>query len=298
MDEDIKIIREVSRNLQEALAAERAAESELVPKYQVGDFVLWNPKETPCSHAESKLAPTWMGPYEVLDQVKNDVDCVHINLRTHKKFHVSRLKPFFGSREEALEVAKLDRNQFFIVAFNYFFGNPHKRTSLAFNVTFEDETKDIIYNKDLASSSQFDEYVRGQNFLFPLRYETAKEAARAVARVNKETIDSCVPGDTVYLNLRYFDADTAEWFDSLGLPDKRKTYVLKARLIQWNGPARRRIILVPALTQRKLTLKTYDVQSCVHLEHELNAEDFKIVDDEFAAAYPRIRSELMLLTDG
>ena len=96
LDEDIKTVREVSRGLQEEIAAERAAESELVPRYEPGDFVLWNPKETPCSHLESKLAPSWMGPYEVIEQVKNDVECVHISLRTCNKFHVSRLKPFLA----------------------------------------------------------------------------------------------------------------------------------------------------------------------------------------------------------
>ena len=232
LNEDIKTVREVSRGLQEEIAAERAAESELVPRYEPGDFVLWNPKETPCSHLESKLAPSWMGPYEVIEQVKNDVECVHTSLRTCSKFNGSRLKPFFGSKEDALEVAKLDRNQFFIVAFNYFHGNPHRRTSLVFNVTFEDETKDDEYNRDLASSSQIDEYVKRENILFPLRYETVRQARTAVAAVNKRPIEGFVAGDIVFLNLRYFDAMDRMWFDSLELPEKHKTHVLEARLIQ------------------------------------------------------------------
>jgi hypothetical protein len=118
LDEELKTIREVSKGLQDAIVAERAADSELVPQYEVGDFVLWNPKETPCSHLESKLAPAWMGPYEVVQQIKNDVECVHVNLRTRSTFHVSRLKPFVGSLDDALIVAKLDKNQFFITAFN------------------------------------------------------------------------------------------------------------------------------------------------------------------------------------
>jgi hypothetical protein len=298
LDENVKTVREVSRKLQEAIAAERAAESERVPRYEVGDYVLWNPKETPCSHLESKLAPAWMGPYEVIQQVKNDVECVHISLRTCSKFHVSRLKPFFGSREEALEVAKLDKNQFFIVAFNYFRGNPHKRTSLVFNVTFEDETKDIEYNRDLASSSQFDEYVNKEKFLFPLRYETAKQASKAVAAVNRRRIENCELGDIVFLNLRYFDATDRMWFDSLELPEKEKTHVLEARVIQWTSPARTHVVLVPVLTQRRVTLKTYDFQSCVHSRVELNQESFKVVDEEFAAAFPRLVNELMPLADG
>jgi hypothetical protein len=298
LDEEIKTVREVSRNFQKEIAAERAAESERVPRYEVGDFVLWNPRETPCSHLESKLAPTWMGPYEVLDQTKNDVDCVHVNLGTRNKFHVSRLKPFFGSREEASQVAKLDKNQFFIVAFNHFRGNPHKRTSLVFNVTFEDETKDLEYNKDVASSSQFDEFVKTKKFLFPLRYDTAKQASTAIAAVNKRPIEECEPGDTVFLNLRFFDATDRMWFDSLELPDKRRTHVLEARVIQWSSSARTRVVLVPVLTQRRVTLRAYDFQSSVHSRDELDEDNFKVVDEEFAAAYPRLVTELMPLADG
>ena len=298
MDEDIKMVRDASKKLQQEIAAERARDSESVPQYEVGDLVLWNPRETPCSHLESKLAPTWMGPYEVIGQVKNDVECVHFNLRTCSKFHVSRLKPFFGSREEALEVAKLDRNQFLIVSFNHFSGNPHKRSSLTFNVTFEDETKDLEYNTDLASSSQFDEYVRREKFLFPLRYETAKDASAAMAELRRTKVQNCNIGDTVFLNLRYFDGRDSMWFDSLALPEKHKTHVLESRVIQWSSPAKLHVILVPTLTQRRVKLAAYDFQSCVHSQEELNEESFRIVDEEFAAAYPRLINELMPLADG
>jgi hypothetical protein len=298
LDEELKTIREVSKGLQDAIVADLAADSELVPRYEVGDFVLWNPKETPCSHLESKLAPAWMGPYEVVQQIKNDVECVHVNLRTRSTFHVSRLKPFVGSLEDALIVAKLDKNQFFITAFNYFKGNPHKRSSLVFNVTFEDEAKNVEYNKDLASSSQFDDYVRRERFLFPLRYETVKEASAAMAAVRKRPIDNAEVGDIVFLNMRYFDRRDGMWFDSLDLPEKHKTHVLEARLIQWSSAARLNAILVPTITQSRVKLGTYDFESCVHLRDELCDESFKIVDEEFVASHPRIVNELMLLPDG
>ena len=119
-----------------------------------------------------------------------------------------------------------------------------------------------------------------------------------MAAVNKRPIENCEPGDMVFLNLRYFDAMDRMWFDSLELPEKQKVYVLEARLIQLSSPARLHVVLVPILTQRRITLGTYDFQSCVHLRGELDAESLKIVDDQFAAAFPRLVNELMPLADG
>jgi hypothetical protein len=167
-----------------------------------------------------------------------------------------------------------------------------------FNVTFEDETKNVEYNKDLASSSQFDDYVRRERFLFPLRYETVKEASAAMAAVRKRPIDNAEVGDIVFLNMRYFDRRDGMWFDSLDLPEKHKTHVLEARLIQWSSAARLNAILVPTITQSRVKLGTYDFESCVHLRDELSDESFKIVDEEFVASHPRIVNELMLLPDG
>ena len=86
------------------------------------------PRETPSDHPYTKLSPPWLGPYEVIKKAKNDIECVHLNLGTKSNFHVSRVKPFFGSRQDAVD--KLDRNQFFIDSFNYFSGNPFMRQSM------------------------------------------------------------------------------------------------------------------------------------------------------------------------
>ena len=53
-----------------------------------------------------------MGPYEVVLSDKNDVVVNHLHRQVHEKLHVSELKPFFGSRKDGLEAARIDYDQY------------------------------------------------------------------------------------------------------------------------------------------------------------------------------------------
>ena len=94
LDDNSQLIRQLSHDLQVELAAERAANDKNVSRYEPGDLVLFNPREKPSDHLSSKLSTDWLGPYEVIQQVKNDVGVKHIVLHTEAVIHVSRLKPF------------------------------------------------------------------------------------------------------------------------------------------------------------------------------------------------------------
>ena len=48
--------------------------------YQPGDFVLL--RHDPLKPKPAKLLPPWKGPYVVLSQDKNDVECKHMTQRT------------------------------------------------------------------------------------------------------------------------------------------------------------------------------------------------------------------------
>jgi hypothetical protein len=173
-----------------------------VSKYCSGDYVLWNVKEQSSDHLPTKLSATWLGPYEVVSQEKNDVACRHLVLMSEHIFHVERLKPFFGSRQDALDMAKLDRNQFFIRSIEFFRGNPHKRNSMAFGVMFEYETEAIVvpYSHDIADTIQFQDYVHRCQYLFPLRFN-AREATKEVNNMKKQPIAGVNLGDTVFATL-------------------------------------------------------------------------------------------------
>ena len=194
----------LSEGLRPGVAAAR------LPRYKPGDFILWDPRETPRDHLEIKLSPSWLGPLggQVIEQVKNDIECVHLNLGTKRVFHIRRLKSFFGSRHDAVDMAKLDRNQIFIVSFiancNHF--------------------SDAPYNLDLANSIQFDEYVNSKKAVLPLRYSTKKDATTAMGSLNKLAISDVSPGESVFLDLRFFygatwgSTEPSMWFDKLNLP--------------------------------------------------------------------------------
>ena len=137
LDDNLQHIRAKSRELQDKLAAKRREEDKNISSYASGDLVLFNPREHPRDHLPTKLTPNWLGPYQVIQQVKNDVLAKHIVLHTEGVFHVERLKSFFGTFEQALDIARHDQHQFKIISINYFTGNPFIRTSMTFNVTFE-----------------------------------------------------------------------------------------------------------------------------------------------------------------
>jgi hypothetical protein len=202
------------------------------------------------------------------------------------------VKPFFGSRQDAVEMAKLDRNQFFIVSFNYFSGNPFMRQSLIFNVTFEDGTVDVPYSLDLANSAQFDEYVHSKKVLLPLRYRTKKDAAKAMGSLNKLAISDVSPGESVFLDLRLFDGATwsstepSKWFDNLNLPKTDRAYVFQAHCVKWSNEGRKKIILHIPILQKRYVLNYCDVHMFVHTA----ADNVVLVDAAFLDLHPAIRT--------
>ena len=226
LDENLQTIRDISRKLQLVLVEERAAKDKNIAAYEPGDLVFFNPRERPSDHLATKLSPDWLGPYSVIRQVKNDVAAKHIVLNTEGVFHVERLKPYFGSYEQALQIARHDQHQFNIVSFNYYSGNPFVRTSMTFNITFEDGTIDLPYGGDFILSQQFEAYVLATPELFPLRFPV-KTFPREIRAIEKLAITSVSPFVEAYVNLRIYDGRTSMWFDNLRLPNKTRPYITR-----------------------------------------------------------------------
>jgi hypothetical protein len=288
LNDNLATVRSISSKLQAEIASERAEASRLVPKFESGDLILWNPRETPEDFLETKLSAPWWGPYEVKVQRKNDIECVHINLRTVHVLHVSRVKPFFGSREDALKVAKLDKNQYFINSFNFYSGNSHSRQTRNFNVTFEDGTINMPFSRDLADSQQYAEYALSIKSLLPLRYNTAKEAYHAIAQMNKLAITSFSPGDTLFLDLRYFDGVKLAWFDSLRLPVRGSTYVLHTTCLAWPGPRHNLLSISVQLLNHPCQLKYSNVEMFAYSQQEFQEAHLILVDQLLLQEFPGI----------
>ena len=129
-----------------SIVEERRNKDGAVPRFVEGDLVLLDALAEPKARLPSKLSPPFLGPYIVLAQVKNDLHVKHVVMHTKHSYHVTRFKPFFGTLEQAIHVAKLDKNQVSIISINYCTGNPFLRTGMEFNITFDDGTIDRPYS--------------------------------------------------------------------------------------------------------------------------------------------------------
>ena len=233
---------------------------------------------------ESKLSPSFHGPFQVVSQTTNDVRVKHLNLGIEPILHVSRLKPFFGSHDDALSIAKLDKNQFFILSINHFSGNPFSRKSLFFNVSFEDgSVMDVAYTADLASTQQLQDFVAAQQILLPLRFPTVSEARSGISALNKLAITTLSTGSSLFLDLRYYDGVDRRWFDSLNLPSK-SLHLVSASVSGMLKKGRVAVLSVP-LFNCTHELTASDVTMYVHTTVPHGVE---VVDESWRAAYPQI----------
>ena len=139
LDINLAIVRSITSSYQQQLRLQR--QSEAPPKsqntYQPGDLILWNPRETPQSFRPTKLSPKLLGPYEVIQQIKNDISCRHVTKNVVSKLHTSRVTPFVGSKSEAQSAALLDREEFIVHSVIKHRGNPKKVSSLEFLIRWE-----------------------------------------------------------------------------------------------------------------------------------------------------------------
>jgi hypothetical protein len=282
LDEDIQHIRRISMELQDKIVRERSEGMDTVPKYVRGDLVLWDPRENPCDMLPSKLDTNFVGPFEVLEQVHNNVKCRHVVLETEPTLHVSRLKPFFGSLEDAIRVAKYDKDQRSIVEIQWYIGNPHVRTSMQFGILWEDGFQARDWDADLASSQPFKMFVESRKELFPLRFNV-KESKQKIREIRRKAVSTITAGMEGYLSLRYFDGTDKGWYDSLNLPEKSRLYVVPfscERVV-----ANRATISVP-IFDTTIKVDNYDIVS--HLYSQWNPDAMVLVEPGMRALHPNI----------
>ena len=111
LDDNLQHLRAVSKQFQEQLILERtkSTPAETQNQYQAGDFVLFERnKSVP---RPTKLSPDFLGLFEVISQNKNGVTTRNLVYGNMREYHVERLKPFFGSRQDAIDLANRDTDQ-------------------------------------------------------------------------------------------------------------------------------------------------------------------------------------------
>lgn len=139
LDRNLAIVRSITSEYQNSLRQRRqcAMPSDSHNVFQPGDHILWNPLETPQSFRSSKLSPKLLGPYEVIQQIKNDISCRHVVTNIVSKLHASRVTPYFGSPATAYTTALLDRDEYIIDLIVTHRGNPKKVSTLEFLVRWQ-----------------------------------------------------------------------------------------------------------------------------------------------------------------
>lgn len=249
LDSDLRALRQRSYEYMLKIKDKRTSvnKKNSINYYQPGDLILFDAFPDGAMKP-SKLSIPYTGPFEVTQHKDNIVSCKHLNLGIAKEFHVSRVKTFYCNRNDpsqwklALEIAKLDSDQYSIQNIESYYGNPLKRHTTYYLVKFADG--DIIwkpYDKDLFDSEPFYNFVHN-NVKFPQLYplEFSNSVAQShISELNKKLISVVFPNihPTVkfYLDIRYFD-NKGGWYCNLNLPELHsKTYVFECIYTEWGG---------------------------------------------------------------
>ena len=140
------------------------------------------------------------------------------------------------------------------------------------------------------ATKQFAEFCESDALLFPLRF-TQKEAAKRCTELRRLPITSVQPGDTFYLNLRYYGT---AWYDQLDLPESTTVrYAVPARYEDWrrtSGQRQRKItVSIPLFGE---TLVPWDnLLVFLHGSYFELTDNMRVVDREFAIQHPLILPE-------
>jgi hypothetical protein len=288
LDSNLTTLRNVSKQYQDNLIAERKAETPIEEQnmYQKGDFVLFAVDRS--KPLPNKLYPIYLGPYEVIQQTKNDVEVRDLIRGNIKVFHVERLKIFHGPREEAYRLAKIDADQFDIHSFIAYRGDPAVRTTMQFEVKFMDESIVwLTWTQDLFQTIQYEEFCRSHPPLLQLVY-SLKEAKNIISQLNKEPIFQISPGDTVYVDIRCYGE---LWYDSLNLPDPYHIqYVVKYFYLRWTNRNHSKILAKCEIFDEEWTVDHLFVRSYGAIS-VLTPDSMRLVDRNFVLAHQNVLPE-------
>lgn len=288
LDDNLRTLWDISVKHQLKLVLKRAGKENplLQNQFQPGDLVLF--RRDTSSPLPSKLTMRFSGPFEVLSQDKNDVECKHLCVKTVHKFHVDRLKLYVGTREDAERVAQVDHDQYEVTEILCYRGNPLLRQSMEFLIRFADgDERWVTWSKDLFDTTHYEHFCKSVPALYPLIYNLA-EAKRRMAEINAQPITEVEPQQRFFLDLR--QRGGAAWYNSIGLPDSAmKTYMLPCVYTRWVGKSNRKIKVECALTQEAFDFDHYNVRAygtCMVLD----PARMVLIDASLVKKYPKIAS--------
>ena len=215
LNDSLKTLSSVAARHQESLVQKRTAVNQLQNMFQQGDLVLLRLDRG--KHKPHKLHPVYLGPYEVLGQTKNDVQVRHMAMHTIVTLYVGDLKVFYGSREDARQLAAVDADQYLVLRVSAYRGDPLRRASMYFFVEYSDGDKLWVpWSLDLQNTEAYHDYIASLQALAPLRL-TSSQLTTWCRDLKQRPITRVRPNQHLLVDLRSFGGD---WYSTLTLPDK------------------------------------------------------------------------------
>ena len=163
LNKNLATVREVANEVLRGV--QRSRQKSASNSYQPGDQVLLDARSMGLK--VSKLAPNFLGPYEVVGVHKADITMTHVVTGDTKVVHMEHLKPFFAaSPEDGYRAALVDYDQYLIDRIVAWKGDPESRSTMFFKVLFADGDEVWLpFGKDLCESIQFQEYCMSNSAL-------------------------------------------------------------------------------------------------------------------------------------
>ena len=189
LNEYLVVARSESEAFHRTVLEKRARDNvgdDFVAEYQPDDFILFRPNARSKAH---KLVPTLLGPYQVISQERGEILCRQVATGVQRQFHISRVYPFSGTKDEAFELACRDNDQYGVKEIIAYRGDPvSKRRFMTFLVIYVDGDRSWVqYGPDLVANTIFQEYITAIPELKILRF-SALEAGNYIARSRRLAI--------------------------------------------------------------------------------------------------------------
>ena len=172
--------------------------------YQPGDFVFKDEVQHGF-RVLGKIHANRSGPYLVIKQERNNVFLKNIVTGDQTAVPVDKLDRFYGTFDEAFDLAMTDTDQFVVTRILGYCGDPMRKTSCEFMLEYEDG--DIRWRtfsaKDLFNTPFYNEFCSSRPECLPLRY-TMNEL-KTLKKNHNTSILKVTTGTKMFVDIRYFD---------------------------------------------------------------------------------------------
>jgi hypothetical protein len=277
-------VRAASAAHQQQLNSDRGAIGSPGPvnRFQPGDFVLFDsgPKPSP------KLSVRHKGPFEVVSHTRNDVECRNLITGAIVKYSSHDLHPFSPRDDQsAFDAALRDQDQFVVEEVLSYRGDSRYRSRTYFTLKFADgDVVERLWSPDIQCEAWYS-FCEARPHLYHLTLESTL-AKKFCSEQRKLDITSVQPGDTVYVDIRFFGDD---WYESIALPDWQTTlYLLEFRYTHWyHQRSKKKISGKFVLNDQSFGLDTYQVFAW-GTRRDPSGPNIIVIDQFLADRHPEI----------